>query len=166
MASQKMIDTLNEQINKEMFSSYLYLSMSSYFSDKNLTGMAAWMKAQSAEETMHAMKIYDFVQNLGGKVILKKIDEPKNEWDSPKAAFEDALEHEKFISRSINEIIDLAISEKDHATHNFLGWFVTEQVEEEATASEIVDKFELIGDNKGGLYMLDRELGSRGTTGE
>lgn len=163
MASNKMLDALNEQLNKEMYSSYLYLSMSSYFEDQNLAGMAAWMRTQSEEEYAHAMKFYDFILQIDGRVKLLQIDEPAFEWDSPQSAFENALEHEKFITKSIHSIVDLALEEKDHATHSFLGWFVTEQVEEEDTAKAIIDKFTLIGDNKSGLYMLDRELGERPT---
>lgn len=166
MASNKMMDALNEQLNKEMYSSYLYLSMSTYFEDQNLIGMATWMKTQSQEEYAHAMKFYDYILQIDGRVKLLKIDEPASEWDSPKAAFENALKHEKFITKSIHELVDLALEEKDHATHAFLNWFVNEQVEEEDTAKGIIDKFTLIGDNKSGMYMLDNELGSRPVSAE
>ena len=166
MISEKMADALNEQVNKEMFSSYLYLSMSAFFDSKNLGGMAQWMKMQSQEEYEHAMKFYDFVLRVGGDVKLGAIDAPKTEWDSPLQIFEESLEHERFISKSIHELMDLAISESDHPTKSFLQWFIDEQVEEEDTVSQIVENFRMIGDDKGGLFMLDRELGSRSTSGE
>jgi ferritin len=161
MASVKMLEALNGQLNKEMFSSYLYLSMAVYFEDKNLNGMASWMKMQSQEEYEHGMKFYEYIMQVGGKVKLLQIDEPEENWDSALAVFEAALEHEKYITKSIHELVDIANEEKDHATFNFLSWFVAEQVEEEATADEIIESFKLIGDNKSGMYMLDRELGAR-----
>lgn len=161
MASAKMLEALNGQLNKEMFSSYLYLSMAVYFEDRNLNGMASWMRLQSTEEYEHAMKFYEYIMQVGGKVKLLQIDEPGDNWDSAQAAFEAALAHEKFITKAINELANIANDEKDHATVNFLAWFVTEQVEEEATVLQIVEDFKLIGDNKSGMYMLDRELGSR-----
>ncbi|MCB0730289.1 MAG: ferritin [Ignavibacteriae bacterium] len=166
MTSSKIIDALNLQLNKEMFSSYLYLSMSAYFDNKNLAGMSQWMKLQSQEEYAHAMKFYDFILRLGGKVKLTSIDDPQTDWDSAQKVFEDSLHHEKFISKSIHELMDLATEEKDHPTKSFLQWFVDEQVEEEDTVQQIVDNFDLIGDSKGGLFMLDRELGSRSAAGE
>lgn len=166
MASAKMLDALNGQLNKEMFSSYLYLSMAVYFEDQNLNGMANWMKLQSAEEYEHGMKFYQYIMQVGGKVKLLQIDEPEDNWDSAQAAFEAALEHEKFITKSINDLVDIANTEKDHATVNFLAWFVTEQVEEEATALQIIEDFKMIGDNRSGLYMLDRELGARQASAE
>lgn len=119
------------------------------------------MRVQADEEHIHAMKFHDFILKIGSRVKLDKIDAPKFEWETPKQAFEEALEHEKFITKSINELVDLAISERDHATNTFLHWFIDEQVEEEATAADIVQKFDLIADSKGGLFMLDRELGTR-----
>ena len=161
MISKKMEDALNKQLNRELFSSYLYLSMASYFESLNLTGMAHWMKLQSEEEHVHSMKFFDFIQKIGGRVILEQIDKPQTEWESPKRAFEDALAHEEFITKNINELTDLAIEERDHSTKTFLQWYVDEQVEEEATTNDIVQKFNLIEDSKSGLYMLDRELGTR-----
>ena len=161
MASQKILDALNQQLNKEMFSSYLYLSMAAYFDTKNLAGMSAWMKLQSEEEYEHAMKFYDFILRIGGEVKLTTIDSPQTDWESPLKIFEDSLAHEKFISKSIHEIMDLAIEEGDHPTKSFLQWFVDEQVEEEDSVQQIVENFRLIGESKGGLFMLDRELGSR-----
>ncbi|MEN8191876.1 MAG: ferritin [Bacteroidota bacterium] len=161
MLSKKIEAALNNQLNKELFSSYLYLSMAAYFEDLNLVGMSKWMRLQADEEHEHSMKFYDFIQKISGSVTLEQIDKPKTTWESPKQAFEEALAHEQFITKSINELTDLAIEEKDHSTNTFLHWFIDEQVEEEATAGEIVRKFDLIADSKSGLYMLDRELGTR-----
>ncbi len=163
MISKKMQDALNLQLNKELFSSYLYLAMAAYFEEENLTGMARWMKLQSDEEHVHAMKFYDFIIRVGARVKLEKLEKPQEKWESPQSAFEAALDHEKFITKSINELLDLAVIEKDHATSTFLHWFVDEQVEEEATAAEIVENFKLVGESKSGLFMLDRELGRRGS---
>jgi len=165
MISQKIVDALTGQLNKEIFSSYLYLSMSAYFDSKNLTGMSQWMKLQSQEEYEHAMKFYDFILRIGGEVKLGSIDAPQTTWDSPLVVFEDSLNHERFISKSIHEIMDLAIEESDHPTKSFLQWFVDEQVEEEDTVQQIVENFKLIGESKGGLFMLDRELGARSAAG-
>lgn len=165
MISQKIVDALNGQLNKEIFSSYLYLSMSAYFDAKNLSGMSQWMKLQSQEEYEHAMKFYDFILRIGGEVKLGAIDAPQTEWDSPLVVFEDSLNHERFISKSIHEIMDLAIEEGDHPTKSFLQWFVDEQVEEEDTVQQIVETFKMIGDNKSAFFMLDRELGSRSDSG-
>jgi len=161
MISKKMQDALNNQLNAELFSSYLYLAMSAHFENTNMKGFANWMSKQSIEEYEHAMKFYAYINNVGAKVDLKTIEKPKSKWTSPKQAFEEALAHEKKITKMINNLADLALTEKDHATNIFLHWFVTEQVEEVASVEDIVNKFELIGDNKNGLFMLDRELGSR-----
>lgn len=161
MISEKMQAALNEQLNKELFAYYLYLSMSAHFETVNLSGFAAWLRAQSQEENMHAMKFFDFILHVGGNVKLQKIDAPKTSWKSPEEAFADVFEHEKSVTKSINEIVNLAIAEKDHASNNFLQWFVSEQVEEEATASKIYEKVKMIGENKNGLFLLDRELGQR-----
>ncbi len=161
MISEKMQKALNDQINAELFSSYIYLSMSAYFESENWTGFAAWMKKQSEEEYGHAMKIYKYVCEVAGRVSLESIEKPKFEWKSAQEVFEEAYKHELYITDRINKIVDLANSDKDHATNIFMNWFVTEQVEEVATVLQIIHKFKLIGDNKGALYMLDRELGSR-----
>ncbi len=162
MISAKMQKALNEQLNKELFSSYLYLSMSAYLEDNNYNGMAAWMRSQADEEHVHAMKFFDFILRVDSKVELEQINKPQIEWKSPEEIFKASLDHEKFISKSIFEIVDLANQEKDHSTRTFLNWFVDEQVEEEATVNDIVQKFEMIGESKGAMYMLDRELGKRG----
>ena len=161
MISVKMQKALNKHLNEELFSSYLYLSMAAYFETKNLKGFANWMRLQSHEEYSHAMKFYGYITQVGGNVTLMQINAPKTSWKNHVDVFKETLEHEKFITELINKLVDLAILEKDHATNNFLQWFVNEQVEEVATAEDIVNKLEMIGDNKNGLFMLDRELGSR-----
>ena len=156
-----MQDTLNNHLNEEFYSSYLYLSMAANFEEKNLKGFANWFKIQSQEEYGHALKFYGFIVQTGGVVKLKQIGAPKTNWKSVMEAFKDTLAHEKKITGLIHKLVDLAMQSKDYATNNFLQWFVTEQVEEEATVEEIIHKLGMIGDNKGGLYMLDRELGAR-----
>jgi len=161
MLSQKMQDALNEQINAEMYSSYLYLSMSAYFDSQNLKGCAQWMLVQSQEETVHAMKLFNYVQERGGRVTLKAIDAPATEWDSVLAAFEGAYAHEQKVTALINDLVTLAQAEKDYAANAMLQWFVEEQVEEEASVDEVVQKLKLVADAPGGLFMIDRELGAR-----
>jgi ferritin len=161
MIDAKIQDAFNEQINAELFSSYLYLSMSAYFESVNLSGMANWMRVQVQEENAHAMKFYNYIHERGGKVELAAIEGPQIEWSSPLDAFEAAYKHECHISSRINDLVDLSINQKDHASNAFLQWFVTEQVEEEASAMEIVDKLKLMGEHKGALFMLDKELGQR-----
>ncbi len=161
MLKKKILKALNEQINAEMYSSYLYLSMESYFQSVSLGGFAAWMRAQVQEELMHAMKFYDFVNERGGRVTLNAINKPERDWESPLAAFQHILRHEQLVTSLINDLVDLAAREKDHATGIFLQWFVSEQVEEEATVGEIVNRLELIGNDSSGLFFLDAELGKR-----
>lgn len=166
MISDKMLKALNKHLNEEMYSSYLYLSMAAYFESKNLKGFASWMKVQSQEEYMHAMKFYEFINSVNGRVTLIQINEPKTNWKTIMEVWKDTLEHEKKITSLIHKLVDHAMQEKDYATNNFLQWFVTEQVEEVTTVEDIISKLELIGDNKSGLYMLDRELGSRAASGK
>jgi len=161
MLKKKMMKALNEQINAEMYSSYLYLSMESYFQSISLAGFAAWMRGQVQEELMHSMKFYDFVNERGGRVTLDTIRKPETSWKSPLVAFEHILRHEQMVTELINDLVDLAIREKDHATNTFLQWFVTEQVEEEASVGEVVDKLKLIKDNSSGLFLLDAEMSKR-----
>jgi ferritin len=161
MLSKKMLDALNGQINAELYSSYLYLSMAAYFESVNLSGFASWMRVQAQEEIGHAMKLYGFVVERLGRVTLKGIDAPQSEWDSPLAAFQGAYEHEQKVTGMINELVNLSESEKDHATRGFLQWFVDEQVEEEASADEVVQKLKKIKDDSQGLMMLDDVLGQR-----
>lgn len=161
MLKKKMQKALNAQINAEMYSGYLYLSMESYFQSVSLSGFAAWMRGQVQEELMHGMKFYDFVSERGGRVTLETIKKPETSWKSPLAAFEHILQHEQMVTELINNLVDLAIEEKDHATKIFLQWFVTEQVEEEASVGEVVNKLKLIKDNSSGLFLLDAELSKR-----
>lgn len=161
MIKDTILKALNEQINKELFSAYLYLSMSAYAESIGLKGFAQWLKVQYQEEIDHAMKFYNYVIERGGKIELESIDKPKNEWSSILEVFEDGYEHEQFISESINNLMDLAVSEKDYATMNMLQWFITEQVEEESSFLEIVDKLKLLDGDKRGLFMLDKDLGQR-----
>jgi ferritin len=161
MLSEKVSKALNKQINAELYSAYLYLSMSAYFKSINLGGFANWMRVQAHEELAHAMKIYDFVHERGLRVTLKQVEEPPSEWSSPLAAFEDTHKHEQKVTGMINDLTNLAKSEKDHVTEVFLQWFVTEQVEEEASADEIVQKLKLVGEAGGGVFMIDREIAGR-----
>ena len=161
MINKKIETAINEQINEELYSAYLYLSMSGYFDSEDLPGFAQWMYAQYQEEVEHAMRFYRYLQDRGGRVHLHAIKEPQHAWDSPLEAFEAALEHEKYITGCINDLVDLAESEHDRATFNMLQWYVDEQVEEEASVEEIVAKLEMVGDSGNGLLMLDRELGQR-----
>ena len=162
MIKQKVEKALNQQLNQELYASYIYLAMSAHFEQRNLSGFAAWFRAQSQEENEHAMKIFDYLHQRGGKVKLDNIESPKTGWKTDLAVFKDMYEEEKKVSKSIDDIVELTLTEKDHATHNFLQWFVSEQVEEEATAEELRDKMEMIGDNKSALFLFDNELASRG----
>jgi len=166
MLSKKMTDALNEQINREMYSAYLYMAMSAYSDYKGLKGFANWFMAQYQEEMVHAMKIYDYIQSQGEQVVLKAIEKPPTEFGEPIDMFQATLKHEQFITKSINELVDLAVSEKDHATQIFLQWFVTEQIEEEANDNEIIDKLKLVSNSLNGLFMIDKDLGMRSFTAE
>ncbi|MEM2131474.1 MAG: ferritin [Candidatus Woesearchaeota archaeon] len=159
--SQKVEKKINEQINHEFYSAYLYLAMSAYFERNNFKGFAHWMKKQAEEETKHAIKYFNYVFERQGNVVLEEIEKPKTEWKNPLEAFEDAFKHEQKVTSLIYEINNLASEEKDYATISFNKWFVDEQVEEESTSLEIVEKLKLIGDNKQGLFMLDSFLGKR-----
>ncbi len=161
MVTKKMVEALNHQINAELYSSYLYLSMSAYFQDISLKGFANWMRVQAQEELDHAMKIYDYVLDLAKKVELLAIEKPPNEWNSPLNAFDEVYKHEQQVTSLINKLVDTAIAEKDHATNNMLQWFVAEQIDEEASSNEIVQKLKLIGEDGRGLLVLDRELAER-----
>jgi ferritin len=152
---------INKQINAEMWSGYLYLSMSSYFESVGLKGFANWMWIQAREEATHAMRLYNHVIERGGRVILSAIDKVPTKWKSPLEVYEETYKHEQKVTGLINDLVNLAIKEKDHATVNMLQWFVDEQVEEEASADEIVQKLKLIETNTSGLFMLDQELGQR-----
>lgn len=160
MLSAPMEKAINDQVNFEIFSANIYLSMVSYFESQGLAGFANWMRAQYKEEIFHAMKMFDYVLETGGKARLSAIDAPPLEWESPLAAFEHALSHEKVVTGRINDLMDLAQKEKDHASQIFFQWFVSEQVEEESSVGDIVSKLKLVGDG-GALFMLNKELGTR-----
>ncbi len=161
MLSEKMEKALNEQLNKELYSAYLYLSMSAHSTHIGLPGFANWFMVQYREEMDHAMKIYRYINDQGGKVKLAAIDEPPSEFEGAMDMFQKTLQHEQFITKSIHELMDLAIQEKDHATQIFLQWFVTEQIEEEGNDNEIIAKLELAGKEGNGLFMIDKELATR-----
>jgi ferritin len=161
MLSEKMNQALNDQVKWEMFSSYLYLSMSAYFADKGMGGFAKWMRAQAQEELFHATKFYDYINERGGRVILQPIDAPQNEWAGTIDVFEETLKHEQSVTSLINNLVNLAIDERDHATNIFLQWFVSEQVEEEDTVNDVLGQLKMIGGEGQGMLMLDRELGQR-----
>lgn len=161
MIGKKMQDAINEQIKEEIGSAYLYLAMEAYFSSKGLDGMAHWMRCQTQEEMMHAMKLYDFIVERDGRVELLALDKPQLEWKSPLEAFQAAYKHEQFITDRINSLVSLANKENDNASAIMLQWFVTEQVEEEASTSKVAQDLEVIGDFGQGILMLDRELSSR-----
>ena len=164
MISQKLQDAFNYQINRELFSEYYYLSMASYFSSVGLSGFENFFLVQVEEERFHAMKMYKFLNEKGGKVTLQAIEQPKIEFKSPLDVFELAYDHEKLVSKLINDLMDLAISENDHAAKNHLNWFVDEQVEEEDSMETIVNKLKLINGEGYGLLMLDNELALRSFT--
>ena len=161
MLSEATQGAINEQIKNELYSAYLYLSMSAYFESINLTGFANWMRVQAQEEQAHAMKLYDYIHETNGRVTLTTIDTPQSQWSSPLEAFEHVSKHEQKVTGLINDLVNLAVTEKDHATNNFLQWFVAEQVEEESSADAIVQKLKLLGDARGAIFMLDQQLGTR-----
>ncbi len=161
MIDKEIEEAINRQINEEMYSSYLYLSMSAYFESLGLKGFANWMYVQYQEEKDHAMKFYRYLIERGGRVKLYAIKEPPHEWNSPLHAFEETLKHERHITKCINDLVDLAEKKKDRATFNLLQWYVDEQVEEEANDEEIIQMLKMIGDHGHGLLMLDRELAKR-----
>lgn len=161
MISKEMQKAINEQINAELHSAYLYLSMVSYFKSLNLDGFAQWMTVQTQEEISHAMKFFNFVLERGGKAVLQPIEGPAIEWDSPQAAFEAAYKHEQYITGRIDDLVQLARQEKDTASEIMLQWYVTEQVEEEANADGVIQKLKMLAGAPGGMFMLDRELVAR-----
>jgi ferritin len=161
MINKPMQDAMNEQINKELFSSYLYLSMAAYFEEKNLSGFANWMRVQAEEEREHAMKFYDFILERGGKVTLKAIDAPKTEWNSNLEVVEEVAAHEAKVTASIYALYELALQEKDYPAQVMLQWFITEQVEEEKNAADIVADLKLIEERGTAVLMLDKQLGKR-----
>jgi ferritin len=164
MLQKKVEESLNEQMNRELYSAYLYMSMASYCTSKGLKGFANWFMVQFHEEMFHAMKFYEYINLQGGRALLKAISQPPSSFESPLDMFNKTLEHEQFITKSINELMELAIAKKDHATQIILQWYVTEQVEEESNDNEILSQLRLIKDDPQGIMLLDRELAGRMTT--
>jgi ferritin len=161
MISKNMTENLNHQINRELYSSYLYLSMAAYATSIGLRGFANWFNVQVKEELTHAEKIYNYVNQQGGRVLLEAIEQPTQDFSSAVDLFKQTLNHENKVTKMINSLVNLANKENDHATEAFLQWFVTEQVEEEANAVEILQKLELVGKDGEGLLMIDRQLAAR-----
>ena len=161
MITKKMEQALNGQINKEFYSAYLYLAMSAYCNKLGLPGAAHWFRMQYDEEVLHMTKMFDYVMQHGGDVRLLQIDEPPQEFGTVLDAFEASLAHERAVTQWINELLDVAVEERDHASQVFLQWFITEQVEEESNVDEIVQRLKLAGDNGGALMMMDDKLASR-----
>jgi ferritin len=161
MLKANLLEALNQQINEEYYSSYLYQAMVAYFEDNHLDGCAHWMRLQAQEEHDHALKIFDYVLSRGGRVVLAEVKAPPKDWTSPQVAFEDALGHEKLMTANITKLADLAQSEKDHATNNLMQWYVTEQVEEEANVDDILSKLKMVGGDGAGMFLIDRELKTR-----
>jgi len=165
MISEKIADALNKQINLEYASAYTYLAMSAYFLTHNLKGFSNWMRVQAQEELTHGMKVYDFLDDRESSICFTDITAPKQSWGNPLEVFEDSLASEQEVSTSIYNIADLALSERDHATHTFLQWFISEQVEEEAAVREVIDTLKLVGLEGNGLFLLDRDLALRQPSG-
>jgi ferritin len=158
---QNVTDAINEQIRNELFSAYLYLAMSAHFESESLGGFARWMRVQAGEEVGHGMKLFEYLADRGGKIVLGPIEAPPSSFKSPLAVFQQAYAHEQKVTAMIHALYALAAQEKDYATQLALSWFVTEQVEEEKTAADIAAKLEMVGENRGGLLMLDKHLGKR-----
>lgn len=161
MINQRVADAINAQINAEFYSAYLYLSMSAYFENENLGGFANWMRVQFEEEQFHALKFLGYLNERGGRVHLEAIEKPKTEWASLVEVFEETVAHERHVTSLINNLMDIALEEKDHATTSFLQWFIDEQVEEEAAAESILTQLKFIGGQGNAVLMLDREMGTR-----
>jgi len=164
MLHEKMTEALNTQVNKEMYSAYLYMAMSNHSAQVGLKGFANWFMVQCHEEMFHAMKLYEYIQRQGESVKLEAIEAPPATFTSALDMFTQTLAHEQYITKSINDLMELAIEYKDHASQIFLEWYVTEQVEEEENDNDIIQQLKLIGDNPHALLMLDRELAARITT--
>ncbi len=161
MISSRLEEAMNDQIKNELESYYIYLSMAAYFHSRNLDGMAHWMRCQAHEEMIHAMKFFDHVSDREGRVVLQDLKQLETRWESPLAVFQDALNHERFISGKINDLMTIAREEREYASEPLLAWFIDEQVEEEASAGKIVGDLEMVGDDKTALLMMDRELQTR-----
>ncbi|MBW8056804.1 MAG: ferritin [candidate division NC10 bacterium] len=161
MLSKVLQDAINDQIKDEFYAAYLYLAMSAHFETVHLPGCARWMRGQSQEEASHAMKLFEFVHERGGRVVLHAIKQPPANFKSPLDAFQQALEHERGVTRMIHRLYELAAKENDYATQIMLQWFITEQVEEERSAGDIVEQLKMVGDQSVALFMLDKQLGAR-----
>ncbi len=161
MINETMNKAFNDQINAELYSAYLYLSMNAYFEEQSLTGFANWMKIQVQEEMAHAMGMYDYLNSRDGHIILEQIDKPVCTWNSALEVFEAVLRHEEHVTSLINKLADVAEEQKDRASMQFINWYIKEQVEEEATAKTIVDKLKMAGNDTNALLLLDAELGAR-----
>jgi ferritin len=161
MISEKMQDALNEQVNKEFYSAYLYLAMSAHCNTIGLPGFSNWMRQQYEEEILHVTKMYDYILDQGGRIELKQIDEPPKEFGTPLEIFEETLTHEQFVTGCINELMGMAVDSRDYATQTFLQWYVTEQVEEEANVGDILAPLRMVGEDKSGLMMIDQQLAQR-----
>lgn len=161
MINERVLEAMNQQIKNELESYYIYLSMVAYFHKENLNGMAHWMRCQAHEEMIHAMKFYDHILDRGGVVRLLDLKQLKTDWASPLEAWEDAYRHEKFVTGTINNLTKIAREENDYASEPLLAWFSKEQIEEESAASKVSSDLKMVGDNKQGLLMLDRELAAR-----
>ncbi len=161
MIKEELLKAMNDQLNAELYSSYLYLSMEAYFESEGLKGFANWMHVQVQEEMMHAAKFFDYINERGGRVVLESIDKPPVEWDGPVAVFEHTLKHEQMVTERINKLVDLATDLNDHAAVNFLQWFVAEQVEEESSVGDILRQVRMVDGNPAGLFMLDKEMATR-----
>jgi ferritin len=162
MISKTVQDAINDQIKNELYSAYLYLSMSAHFEAANLLGFAHWMRVQAKEEQEHAMKFFDYINDQGGHVLLKAIDQPPTAWKSSLELFQQVLEHEQKVTGLINKLYELAVKENDYATQVMLQWFITEQVEEEKNASQVIEQLKLIDAHGTAVLMLDHQLGKRG----
>lgn len=161
--SKKMEEALNKQINAELYSAYLYLAMAAYFESANLSGFAKWMEIQAEEEKQHAMKLYHYIVERGGRVVLDAIQKPQSEWKSPLDVFEAVYAHEQHVTSLIYNLADIARQEKDYATEVMLHWFIKEQVEEEANASSILERIKMVKDSVNGILQYDKILGKRGS---
>ena len=161
MLDKQIQDAINRQLNAELYSSYLYYSMAAWFESRSLGGFAHWMRVQALEEATHVQKFFGYVNDRGGRVELTAIDAPPIEWETPLAVFEEVYQHECKVTGLINDLMDKAVAASDHASVAFLQWFVAEQVEEEATADDVLQKLKLVNQTEGGLFLIDQEMDKR-----
>jgi ferritin len=164
--SETVAEALNEHLNAELYSAYLYLSMAAYFESEDLEGFAQWMKVQAREEMDHVVRMYGYINERDARVLLRSVAAPPNDWQSPLVAFEETLRHEREISERIHKLVELSQRENDHATNSFLQWFVSEQVEEEASVKKALQSVRLVEGAPGGLFLVDQTLGARVYRGE